>query len=122
MKARFRKRNNIWVTLLILLSLAILLSAGIFTSSLATMMFIVWISFTIAVLNDYEINDKDRLKGFLTRINIHKIHKVIILPKGVEVHYYKKPDNSVRIRHMRPKDVQAFVAKLKEINPNIQII
>ena len=109
------------MTVMMILGL-ILVPIGYEATTLAGTLFIIWITVLIGLLYDYEITDRNRLKSYTVSIDIHHIHKIIKEEKGVVVHYNKKEDGSIKTHRFKPKDADALIAKLKEINPNIQII
>ena len=122
MKVRFKKKQNKKSAPLLIVAGFILVPIGYESATLAGALFIIWISVVIAMLYDYEISAQGKLKDYALSIDIRKIHKIVDDGDSVVVHYDKKKDGSIKTRRFSPVKKEAFIEKLKEINPNIQII
>lgn len=77
--------------------------------------------FTPRYIGTYTITDDDSLKGN-GMVYIQNISKLVLQKDRVDVYYVDTNTGKTQIKNYFPKDKNAFVNKLKEIKPDIQIV
>lgn len=72
-------------------------------------------------IGKYTVTDDDILNGNGT-VYIKNISKIVYQKDRVDVYYQDTETEKTKFKTYFPKDREAFVDKLKEINPVIQIV
>ena len=85
------------------------------------MLLLVALPLTHRYIGKYTVTDDDILKGDGT-VYIQNINKLVFQNDRVDMYYLDTNTGRTKIKNYFPKDKQAFVKKLKEVNPNIQIV
>ena len=85
------------------------------------MLLAVAVPLTFRYIGAYKITDDDILTGNGT-VYIKNINKLVFQKDRVDVYFMDTDTEKTKIKNYFPKDKDAFVNKLKEVNKDIQIV
>lgn len=121
MKIRIKKGVKTGQYAAFFVSALVILSIGFWSPYSMSQLYLLWIVCAIIVCNDYYIVDNTHLKQNFRKIDIRQIHDIVQQPEGLDIRYRNTSKDREHILHLRPHNQKDLIAKLLEINPNINI-
>ena len=121
MKIKIKKDVKTWQYVTFFVTALIILSIGFWSTHSMSQLYLVWIIWVIAICNDYFIVNQTHLKRNWQKVDIQQIHNIVQRPQGLEICYTSNKDHQEKVLHVRPQNQTDMIAKLLEINPNINI-
>lgn len=116
---KYSYRNSRFYFLSVLFVLCVVLAA--FSGKEIIPALVILFGLTMLQCSSYEVTDDGFLKTYSVRIVVMDIQKLVYQKDRIDV-YHQMPNGKIRMSAFFPVDRKGFVNKLKEMNPDIQIV